>query len=271
MSLESPPRLKHDAELGAILRAADTPVAPERIAANGDAVKAAIAAGLARASLPLWKIGLPLLLIVGAVALQRAGSRGDAPAVELASREAMHGDGATTIAVAERAVERDVAPPVAAAEEPPAKRVVAPQPSEPPPPPPAPPAPSDLPEQIKLYEDARAAAGRGELATGIDLLDELLRRFPTTQLRAEAELTRAELLTRANRLAEAATALEALAGSATHRGRRGELLRALGDVRRKQGDCTAAVDAYTRARAAGVGAGEAAKVDRGLARCAKIR
>jgi hypothetical protein len=131
------------------------------------------------------------------------------------------------------------------------------------------PAPSELPEQIALYEDARAAAGRGELARGIDLLDELLRRFPATQLRAEAELTRAELLTRADRLADAAAALEALAADATHRGRRGELLRALGDVRRKQGDCAAAIDAYTRARAAGVTGAESQKVDRGLERCAK--
>jgi tetratricopeptide (TPR) repeat protein len=268
MSRESPPRLKRDAELGAILRAADTPVAPERIAANGDAVKAAIAAGLARASLPLWKIGLPLLLIVGAVAVQRATSRTAAPAIEL-PREAMRGGGGSAaIAVGERAVEREVAPPLAAPDAPPPKRTVAPPgESAPPPPPPA----SDLPVQIKLYEDARAAAGRGELAAGIALLDELLRRFPSTQLRAEAELTRAELLIRANRLPDAAAALEALAADAAHRGRRGELLRTLGDVRRKQGDCTAAVDAYTRARAAGVGPGEAAKIERGLARCAKIK
>jgi len=164
----------------------------------------------------------------------------------------------------------ELPPPVAAPAVAPATVAVRPHAVASAPPPPDPvPAPSDLPEQIRLYEDARAAATRGELATAITLIDELLLRFPSTQLRAEAELTRAELLTRANRLPEAAAALEALAADASHRGRRGELLRALGDVRRKQGDCPAAVDAYTRARAAGLAAAELQKVERGLERCAK--
>lgn len=272
MSFEAPPRLKHDAELGPILRAADTPVAGERIAANGDAVKAAIAAGLARASLPLWKLVLPLVLALvagGIVAVQRTRSSEVSAPI---ARDVIGRDPGPAIAIAERDVAQEPPPPgeapPAAAAPPPV--VVRPHAVATPPPPPADvPAPSELPEQIALYEQARAAAGRGELARGIDLLDELLRRFPGTQLRAEAELTRAELLTRADRLADAAAALEALAGDATHRGRRGELLRALGDVRRKQGDCAAAVAAYTRARAAGLAAGEAQKVDRGLERCAR--
>jgi hypothetical protein len=67
MSLESPPRLKHDTELGPILRAADTAtVSAERLASNGVAVKATIAAGLVRATFPLWN-SASLLLIVSAV------------------------------------------------------------------------------------------------------------------------------------------------------------------------------------------------------------
>jgi tetratricopeptide (TPR) repeat protein len=269
MSFEAPPRLKHDAELGPILRAADTPVAGERIAANGEAVKAAIAAGLARASLPLWKLVLPfvLALVAGGIAVQRTRTRDVAAPV---GRDVIARDPQPAIAIAERDVVYEPPPPAEGSAPPPPAVVVRPHAVATSVEPPADvPAPSVLPEQIALYEDARAAAGRGDLARGIDLLDELLRRFPGTPLRAEAELTRAELLTRADRLADAAAALEALATDATHRGRRGELLRALGDVRRKQGDCAAAVDAYTRARTAGVTGAESQKVDRGLERCAK--
>jgi hypothetical protein len=46
------------------------------------------------------------------------------------------------------------------------------------------------------------------------------------------------------------TALEALAGARAHAGRRAELLRTLGDLHRKHGDCARAIDAYTRALAA---------------------
>jgi tetratricopeptide (TPR) repeat protein len=127
---------------------------------------------------------------------------------------------------------------------------------------------SDLPEQIRLYEEARDAGRRGDFTVGIANLDELLRRFPATPLRDEAELTRAELLTRADRLGDAVRALEQLIDDPSHAGRRGELLRTLGDVHRKAGDCERAIDAYTRAQAERLSKRERAKVERGLARCA---
>ena len=263
MSLESPPRLKHG-ELGPVLEAANVPVSPERVAANHAAIKAAIGAGVAN-TWPLWaKLGLPLLLLGGVYALVRGLSHDEVtpppppPIVVVtppdASIDAPDIDAPPLV----DAAELDAAP---VAKKP---RVVV---VEPPPPDAAPP-PSDLPAQIALYEEARAAAAKGELARGIDRLDELLQRFPSTQLRADAELTRAELLTRTDRLDDAAAALETLTTSPAHRGRRGELLRALGDVRRKQGDCTRAIDAYTRARALKPVASEIAKIDRGLERCA---
>src|SRR5439155_18451401 len=85
--------------------------------------------------------------------------------------------------------------------------------------------------------------------TALSRLDELLRRFPATPLRADAELTRADVLARAGRLAEAAQAFDALARDDAHRGRRGELLRTLGDLYRQLHDCKLANDAYTRALA----------------------
>jgi tetratricopeptide repeat protein len=278
MSRESPPRLV-DGEFGPILRAADTPIPPERIASNGAAIKAAIAGGLVRSSFALWKLLLPLLLIVGAaiVAPRLLSSPPDEPTPSpVATPSVSTSSDAPVIVVTHEDPAPIVDAPVEVVEPPhPArtKRV------EPPPvgvdvvvvdagvvdgPPPS----SDLPAQIQLYEDARALAAKGDVAGGLAKLDELLARYPATPLRAEAELTRGELLARTNRHDDAAAALEALANDPSHRGRRGELLRALGDVRRKQGDCPRAIDAYTRARDAGLGAGEKAKVERGLAACA---
>lgn len=130
-----------------------------------------------------------------------------------------------------------------------------------------PPAASDLPDQIKLYEAARAAKSRKEFAVALARLDELMRRFPATPLRPDVDLTRAELLMLSDRLGDAAIALDKLANDPAHRGRRGELLRTLGDVRRKQKDCPGAIDAYMRAREAKLSAQEASRVERGIERC----
>jgi tetratricopeptide (TPR) repeat protein len=129
------------------------------------------------------------------------------------------------------------------------------------------PAPSDLPEQIALYDLARAFARASNFAAAIDRIDELLRRFPSTQLRSEAELTRADALARAGRLVEATRAFEALSRDDAHRGRRGELLRTLGDLYRQQHDCARARDAYTRALAERPSARDRADAERGRDRC----
>jgi hypothetical protein len=260
MSLESPPRLSQDTELGRILEAADTPISAERLAANHSAIKAAIAAGVSKS---LWlKITLPLLLLAGGYALYRGLSR-ETAALPPAIVAVVVVDAAPAIVVdaAEVAIEVDAAAVVVVKKPPLKARVEVPIDAGPPP-------PSDLPAQIALYEQARAAAAKGDVTGGIALLDELFAKYPSTQLRAEAELTRAELLTRANRLDDAAAALDALIASAAHRGRRGELWRALGDVRRKQGDCRRAIDAYTHAREHALSSAENAKVDRGLESCA---
>jgi tetratricopeptide (TPR) repeat protein len=263
MSIESPPRLSQDAELGPILKASDSPPSPDRLASNHAAIKAAIAAGVAKA-LPLWlKITLPLILLAGTYALYRGLVRETAPlAAPIVATPVIAVDAAApviAIDAAEPVIEIDAAPVVITAKKP--RPVVVEPPLDAPP-------PSDLPAQIALYEQARAAAAAGDVARGIALLDELFAKYPATQLRAEAELTRAEYLTRANRLDDAASALDALIASPSHRGRRGELWRALGDLRRKQGDCRRAIDAYTHAREHALSTAETAKVDRGLESCA---
>jgi len=289
MTIERPPRLEHDAELGAIVRAAkDVHVGPERLAANADRIKTAIAAG---GSFAAWKLLLSLLLIGGAVVVVWLVGRDEEPRQAPALVVAPTPDAAIVTAdtrgpevdaadpeVDAAEPEVDAAEPEAAAPDAPTASKVrrppkvrrAPSPSATPDaalPETAPPATSDLPEQLRLYDEARKAAARGELSSAIDGLDELLRRFPATQLRPDAELTRAELLARANRYDEAVTALEALAGARAHAGRRAELLRTLGDLHRKHGDCTRATDAYTRALAAHPRERDRKDAERGRDRC----
>ena len=276
MTIERPPRLKHDAELGAIVRAAkDVHVGPERLAANAARIRTAIAAG---GSFAAWKLLLSLVLIGGAVAVTwwlvgRDEEPRQAPALVVAPTP-----DAAIVTPDAPGPEVDAAEPEAAAPDAPTASKVrrppkvrrAPSPSATPDaalPETAPPATSDLPEQLRLYDEARKAAARGELSSAIDGLDELLRRFPATQLRPDAELTRAELLARANRYDEAVTALEALAGARAHAGRRAELLRTLGDLHRKHGDCTRATDAYTRALAAHPRERDRKDAERGRDRC----
>jgi TolA-binding protein len=273
MTIERPPRLEHDAELGPIVRAAkDVHVSPERLADNAARIKAAIAAG---GSFAAWMLLLPLLLLVGAVALIWLVGRNERPRQAPAPVVVATLDAAIVTPDAPGpevdAAPPDAAPPDAAAPEvrrPPIPRVTPDAgPLDAAPPDGAPPATSDLPEQIRLYDEAGEAAARGELSSAIDRLDELLRRFPATQLRPDAELTRAELLARGDRYDEAVTALEALAGTRAHAGRRAELLRTLGDLHRKHGDCTRATDAYTRALAAHPGERDRAEAERGRDRC----
>jgi tetratricopeptide (TPR) repeat protein len=256
MTIERPPRLEHDAELGAIVRAAkNVHVGPERLAANADRIRASIAAG---SSFAAWKLLLSLLLIGGAVAVTWSlVVRGEEPRTpELVVVAALPDAGADAALVTPDAATLALdaaAPEVPAAPGGRRPRIRRVEPAVVPPDagvPDAATATSDLPEQIRLYDEARRSAARGDLSPAIDPLDELLRRFPTTQLRPDAELTRAELLARANRHDEAVTALEALASARAHAGRRAELLRTLGDLHRKHGDCARAVDAYTRALAA---------------------
>ena len=274
MTTERPPRLK-DGELGGILRSADAGMAPERLARNGARIKALIAAG---STFTLWKL-LLVLGLLGVLAVPFAlHERGDhhaaPPAAPVATRAVTPPPDAGVAAIADAAAAVAVAPPDAAPVAPvePAHRrahVAAPHDAgvaaAPPDAPAA--APSELPAQIQLYNAARDAATAGDYATAIARIDELFQRFPTTPLRADAELTRAELLARANRLPEAIAAFDALSSDDSHRGRRGELLRTLGDLYRRAGDCPHAIDAYTRALAEPLGERDRVDAERGRDRC----
>jgi len=267
MTFEQPPRLKDSPELGAVIRAAgEAKVTPERLADNAAGVKALIAAG---ATTALWKLLLPLVLLVAIVApiAVKLATPDDepppppppAPAPVVA---------ATPLPDAAEAIPEIDAPPEPAPPPPVSRRRAVPVPvdaaviiED------APPARSELAAQIELYRAARDAGVRGDVAHGIELLDDLLRQYPATPLRAEADLTRADFLARANRLDEATRAFEDLVRDAAHGGRRGELLRTLGDLYRRRGDCAHAVDAYTRALAERLSDRDREDVERGRDRC----
>jgi tetratricopeptide (TPR) repeat protein len=281
MTVESPPRLKHDPALGPVIRAGDdAALAADRLVRNHDAVKARIAAPASRAW--LWTVGLLMLALGGAVLVAgrlRGGSdvalspvvagapatAPTAPTVPTVPTEVDAGAAVVIDATVEAALAPDPAPPPAPVVKP-RRRPAAPPPADAVPAP-APAPSSDLPEQIRLYEAARTAGRQGEFATGIARIGELLGRFPGTPLRAEAELTRGELYARAGRHDEAVAALEQLIASPAHAGRRGELLRTLGDLARQRGDCARAVEVYTRARAERLSARERTRVASGLAGC----
>ncbi|HEY5926170.1 MAG TPA: tetratricopeptide repeat protein [Kofleriaceae bacterium] len=269
MSNQAPPRLKHGDEFGPLLRAGDlADVSAERLASNAAGYKALIAGG---ATTALWKLIVPLLLLVAiAIPAIVIGTRG---ASEPMSAAAPHEQAALDIENAEtHATVTSREPAVAVPEPEPSKPTPAAPKSAPAvvelAQPPAVPPPSELPEQIRIYEDARDAGRRGDYAIAIAGIDDLLRRFPASPLRAEAELTRAELFARGNRVDEAVRAVEVLVADERHRGRRGELLRMLGDLHRRSGDCPRAVDAYTRALAQRLSDRDRTEVVKGRDRCA---
>jgi hypothetical protein len=271
MTLESPPRLKHDPALGPVIRAGDqAALSADRLVRNHDAVKAQIAAPASRAW--LWTAGLLVLALAGAVLvtgrLRGGADAPPAPVVAVAPPVAPAAAIDAGVAVAfDATVESAPEPapsPAAAPIVKPRRRTAA---SPPPEAAPVPAPSSDLPEQIRLYEAARTAGRQGEFAIGIARIGELLGRFPGTPLRAEAELTRAELFARAGQHGEAVAALEQLIASPAHAGRRGELLRTLGDLERQHGDCARAAEVYTRAQAERLSARERTRVARGLAGC----
>ncbi len=261
MTLERPPRLE-DGDLGPIMRAAKrVDIAPERLAENGKRVKALIAAGTTTI---LWKLlGLLALLALIGGPIAYLATRGE-------PRQAKQALPPIDVPLPEIVVDAEVAivepdaapPPAAPPHRPPhhVAAVVVDAGADAPP-------PSDLPAQIELYNQARAAAAARDFTTALDRVDELLRRFPATPLRADAELTRADVLARSGKLADAVTAFDALARDDAHRGRRGEILRTLGDLYRQLNDCTHATDAYTRALAEHLSARDREDVQRGRDRC----
>jgi len=279
---ELPPRLKHDDEFGPLLEAADAPLSRERLTGVQARIHERIAQG---SQFVAWKLVLAIALLGGGAAiawqLLREPEAVRAPVVTSdvaidAGIDALIADAADIDAGDASPVDAGDASPVDAAEvlaaidaRPVIVARVQPDAAIPDAaPPPDAEVASELPEQIRLYEEARDAGRRGQYAIALARVDDLLARFPTTPLAADAQLTRADVLARAGRLAEAASTLEALVADPVHRHRRGELLRTLGNVERRRGDCTRARDAYKRASAEKLTPAQSRDVAHGLELCA---
>lgn len=268
---KDPPRLVDDPDVGEALRAfRDGQPAPsaERLAANRAALDARI--GGSSPGAPRWMrwggaAGAGLLAIAVMVVAPRFVDEEVLPVtpIEVAN--------ATPVATAMSSAAPTTSPVAAAtatpalAVAPPATEAVAASTTTP--------ASSGIPgstlaEELRLYEEARAAAASESWDESLERLEELARRFPRTQLAPEAAVTRAEVLLRSGRGVEAQRLLESLVADPVHAGRRSELLRALGDLLRERGDCSSARARYRAALDAGATGEEASAARRGIGACA---
>ena len=105
----------------------------------------------------------------------------------------------------------------------------------------------DLADQLARFEDARAAAARGDHDRSVAMLERMLARYPQTPLRAELELSRAESLLRGGHSARALQAFLELVGDPAHRGRASELWLVIGDLQLVLHRCLHAEASFGRA------------------------
>lgn len=124
-----------------------------------------------------------------------------------------------------------------------------------------------LDEQLAIFQRAKAVADRGAADEALRLLDELEARYPETPLREEIAVSRAHYFVTAERLNEARKQIQLLLTDPAHEGRTGELLRLLGDVWIKGGNCTRAVETYRRAQSHRLSDSERQAVARGIEKC----
>lgn len=285
MSIEHPERLSRGDELGQLLQdaAADSDMSAARLDASAAVIakRLALPAGSLLASVAKWSLLLALAggaVVVGTMAATGPGKRSEPAATPAIAADAATGLPDASLAVPVEAplvgaVDAAVKPPEPLAQQgddgrrKPAPRR-RPRPDAAPPPDDAGPPPSvELAEQLRLYERATRLGRAGQYAQGIELIDELLARYPQSLVRPDALLTKAELLMRAGDDRAALALFEHLVRDPAHHRRKGELWRVLGDLHRKLGDCAKAFEAYETAHESSLSSREAAAVARGMKMC----
>lgn len=277
---ENPRRLKNDPELGPLLRSLEgDALSAERLAASREAVVAAAAAagagGLSVAALWKWLAVIAAIGVGGYALLRSPPAPAPAPAPDTTAAVVRLDAGIPVVsdaAVPALALDAALAPADAAPRAGARRRLATAVPRDAAAPAPAPdaappPASSSLPEQLALFRASQSAAAAGRYDEAVAGIDELLRRFPASPVRADAELGKAEFLVRAGRRRQAIALIERLVTRAPHRGRRGELFRVLGDQHRQGGDCERAAAAYRQAVALATTRRERGAARRGLERC----
>lgn len=129
------------------------------------------------------------------------------------------------------------------------------------------PATGTLVEELALFNGAVDHIRGSHYDLALKRIEELMRRFPSTTLKPEAELTRLECLLQLKRHDEARDLLTFLVDDSAHSGRRAELERIFGDVERERGDCASARVHYRASLDAGAKGDEASAVRRGIGMC----
>ncbi len=132
-------------------------------------------------------------------------------------------------------------------------------------------APSSLPRQLALLEEARAAANAGDYAKALWAVGQLRADFPNSPVLLEARIAEVEYLSLDGQVDAALSALDSLLGARGVTAKRPALLRLQGDLLVKKGECTAAVVAYRHALGLGLADADAAAARRGLQHCARER
>jgi predicted Zn-dependent protease len=130
-----------------------------------------------------------------------------------------------------------------------------------------PPPASRLPEQLRLFGQARDAARAGEYDRALTVLEELERNFPQGPLGDEIQLLRVQVLYRSGRYQEATERIGKLLDDPALAGKKPQLLRLLGDAWVHLGRCDLASEAFRRALGLGLEGQEAEAARRGLKSC----
>jgi len=128
---------------------------------------------------------------------------------------------------------------------------------------------SSLPEQLRLFERAKAAASRGDPARALRALDLLDARYPETTLRGEILLARAEYLSQSDDDDAAIRFIESILDQPVVTAKKAQLLRLVADIWLRRGICERAVPAYQRALGLGLNRADASSARAGLKKCTR--
>ena len=265
-----PPRLLDSPEFGALLKsAARRQLNPARLARNGLAIQGQVAAlsaagsassvtGAGLKAATVTKIILPVVVVAAGVTVLLRNETPPSPPMSVSPAQPLPGVEATPRPVVEPPAPESL--PAATHRERPRADTRATNPTPPKP-------TSELPDQLQLFERARAAAAIGDYERALSLLDELERRHPQGPLRVEVLLSRADTLSRAGRDAEAEAFIQSILDRPELFGKKAELLRLLADHWMRRGACARAVPAYQQALGLGLEGEDADAARAGLKKC----
>jgi TolA-binding protein len=126
---------------------------------------------------------------------------------------------------------------------------------------------SALNEQVRLFDDAKRHLRSNRFSKALKRLNELDRRFPESPLSRESKELRARSLAGLGRNREAAGTVRHLLEFNIPTRKKAQLLRFLGDLQVRQGQCEDAVESYRRALGLGLPGAESSAAKAGIRQC----